>query len=130
MESVEYFTSICSVALDSHNSNKQYPTPVWRHCGMQGTPNKVMNGLLFLVRLKFARFLPRIKAKTLSSVCNVPRDKANIENKLGNLKIITTFALKDTKQAAVESAEYYDHRALFPERAIMLFSIKAGDVVY
>lgn len=29
---------------------------------------------LSLIRLKFPRFLPRIKAKTLSSICNVPRD--------------------------------------------------------
>lgn len=29
---------------------------------------------LSLIRLKFPRFLPRIKAKTLSSICNVPKD--------------------------------------------------------
>lgn len=49
-------------------------------------------------------------------------------NNLGNQEKIAIFALRDL-QAAVESAEYYDHRALFPERVIMLFSIKAGDVV-
>ena len=29
---------------------------------------------LSLIRSKFPRFLPRIKAKTLSSICNVPKD--------------------------------------------------------
>lgn len=37
--------------------------------------NKVMTGhCLSLIRSKFPRFLPRIKAKTLSSICNVPKD--------------------------------------------------------
>ena len=31
-----------------------------------------MNELLILVQMKFARFLPRIKAKTLSSICSCP----------------------------------------------------------
>ena len=45
--------------------------------------NKVMNELLFLVHLKLARFLPRIKAKTLSSVCNVPKDNYKDRNNSG-----------------------------------------------
>ena len=43
-------------------------------CRMHTQPYKVMNELPILVLLKFTRFLPRIKAKTLSSICNVPRD--------------------------------------------------------
>ena len=36
--------------------------------------------LLTLVRLKFARFPAGIKAKTLSSICNVPKDKSKDKN--------------------------------------------------
>lgn len=36
---------------------------------------KVMNELPILVLLKFTRFLPRIKAKTLSSICTFPKEQ-------------------------------------------------------
>ena len=39
---------------------------------------------------------------------------------------IITFVLKRDKQLS-NSADYYDHRALFPVRVIMLFSIKADE---
>lgn len=64
--------------------------------------------------VEICRFPARIKAKTLSSVCNVPRDKANIENKLGNLKRITTFATSDRERLS-NSADSNVHRALLPE---------------
>ncbi len=53
--------------------------------------NKVMNELPILASKKVCRFLPRIKAKTLSSICNVPRDKANIGNVLGIQVVCITF---------------------------------------
>ena len=77
---------------------------------------------------KLSRFLSKDEAKTLSSVCNVPRDKANIENNLGNQEIITTFATSDRERLS-NSADCNVHRALFPVRVMMLFlSLKADDV--
>ena len=61
-------------------TNKQYPTPVMAMC-RKGTmhQNTVKSVLLFPCPLESLRdFHSRTKAKTLSSVCNVPKDMTNI----------------------------------------------------
>ena len=57
-------------ALAKPSTNKQYSTPVWRQCGMHGTPNKVMNVVSILVLLKFARFRRRIRRKHFHLICS------------------------------------------------------------
>ena len=66
--------------LEDLEANKQHPTLVW-DTPVGRNSHTSDEGLLLLASWNFPDFYPRIKAKTLSSICNVPKDLTKVDKK-------------------------------------------------